>query len=335
MGGSEDGSGTGQAANDAIDHDPEDGSAAEGIETAATETAMETTTTGAKTSARGMTVTSEEKMASADGLVNAEDADGRHETDSARRKGGALSSPDQTTADPAHEAEAATPKSSAASLTLLPAATAVNGGHDQNLLTAPAAPSIVGAPGTGTSNGAAYPFPSGAPARDDLKASGILPTDDVLRQPGGAATESQPGNRKDAAPGGSNEREEKQSKSGRGRQAPERSGNESKAMEESGGSARPKDDDAPKKAAPHKKEGGMEELLESTVSHTVDCLIYIRWYVRRGSGTSSLWYDGKTKIYVDTLTTHVRPTSLSPGCGLSMNAETKTTKYPQLPPRVR
>lgn len=299
MGGGDDSTGTGQAANVAIDHDPEEGSAAGGSETAAAETAADTTTAGAKeASAQGLTVISEEKTASGDGSENAEDTDGVREAGGgARRKGGALSSPDQTTTDSAHDAEAVTLRSGAASSALLPAAIAAGGAHDHNLLLtapAPAAPSLVGgATATGACNGTASPLPSNDPARDDAKGSGIPPTGGapvpvngvLLRQPGAAATESQPGNRKDAAPGGSKEREDKQFKRGRGRQAPERAGNESKAMEESGGSARSKDDDAPRKADTHReKEGRMADLLESTVSHSVDCLVYIRWCVRRGSG---------------------------------------------------
>lgn len=258
MGGSNDGSGTGQAANVATDHDPEDGSAAEGAETPAAEAAAETTTTGAKASAQEMAVISEETTAVGDGSVNADDTDGVRELGSAPRKGGTLSSPD---------ADVATPKSSTVPLTMLPAEDALEAGDD----------SPAGAPATGASNGAVRPLPSDPRASDGSKAPGIL-LNGVLHQPETAATASQPGNRKDAAPGGSSEKGEKKSASGRGRQTSQRAGDESKVAENSGGSARSNDDDAPKNAATRKKEeGGMEELLESTVSHTVDCLIYIRW----------------------------------------------------------
>ncbi len=44
------------------------------------------------------------------------------------------------------------------------------------------------------------------------------------------------------------------------------------------GGANSKSQQASKRAVALKQEkGGVEELLESTVSHTVDCLIYIRW----------------------------------------------------------
>lgn len=280
MGGSDDGSGTGQAAN--VANDPEDGSAAEGIEVTVAEAAAETTTTGEKASALEMTAISEENAPTGDGSVSDQDADGAPESGGAPRKGGALSSPDQTTADLAHDAEAATPQSTAAPLALLPAAAAANGGDDRNLLSAAAAPSPARAPATGASNGATCPLPSDSQARDDLKASGRL-TNGVIRQPETAVTEAQPGHQKDAAPGGSSEKGEKRSKGGRGRQTPGRAGNESKATQENSGSARSKDDDAPKKVVAHKTEGGVEELLDSTVSHTVDCLVYIRWYVCRDS----------------------------------------------------
>lgn len=279
IGGSDDESETGQAANVAKDQDPEeDGTAAEGDETTGAGAGAETTTTGATASAQEMAVISEENMASGEGSVDAGDTDGVRESGNTSRKGGTLSSPDQTTTDLAHDAEPA-------SLAFLSAAAAVNGGDDRNLTTATVTPSPTGCPAIGASNEAA---PSDPPARDESTACGVLPPNGVSRQPETRATDSQPGNRKDAAPGGSCKKGEKQPRSGRARQTPERAGNESKATEESNGSdiARSKDDDAPKKAATlEKKEGGMEELLENTVSRTVDCLIYIRWYVGRTSDT--------------------------------------------------
>lgn len=274
MGGSDDGSGTGQAANVATDHDPEDGSAAEGIETASAEALAETATMWSKASAQEMTAISEDKLASGEGSVDGEDTDGVRAAGSARKKGGALSSPDQTASDPAADAEVATPKFSAASMALLPAAAVVGDGDDVNAL----------APATEAGNEAGSPLASVPLARDGSKTSGTMLPVDVLRQPETAAAELRPGNQKDAPPGGSSEREEKQSTSDRGRQTPERAGKKSKAGEESSGGA----SDATTKAATHKKkEGGMEELLESTVSHTVDCLVYIRWCVRRGCETEA------------------------------------------------
>ena len=288
MGGSDDGSGTGQAANVAADHDPEDGSAAEGAEIAAAEAAVAATATGAKASPQEMTAISEENTASGDddGSVNAQGTEGVPEPGSAPRKGGALSSPDQATADLAHDAEVAAPKPTAAPLALLPAADAVHSGggdEDRNLLSTPAAPSQADSPAIGASCGAASPLPPDPHARDDSKGSEKLPNG-AVRLSETAATEPPPGHRKDAAPGGSSEKGDKQSKDGRGRQTPEISGNESRATEDSSGHASSKDDGARGKATTlEKKQGGVEKLLDSTVSHTVDCLIYIRWYVSQGS----------------------------------------------------
>lgn len=268
MGGSDDGTGTGQAANIATDHDLEDGSVAEGIETAVAENAAETAETSANcTPGQQTTVISEENTAYGDGTTNAKDTDGARETGSARarRKGGALSSPNQASVDPEHDAEAATAKPKAA-----------------------AAASLAVTPDVGN-RAASSPLP-GAPAREGSRVSGMIPSpaNGVPLQLGTAATQSLAGSPRDAAPGGSIDGEEKYSKSGRGRPTPGSAGNESKAMEGSGGSARLKDDHAPKNAAsPDKKESGVEGLLERTVSHTVDCLIYIKWCVREEGGDSS------------------------------------------------
>eukprot|EP00903_Cladosiphon_okamuranus_P008717 g8350.t1 len=268
IGGSDDGSGTGQAANVATDHELEDGSAAKGAETPAAEAAAETTTTGPKASAQEMSVISEEKTAAGDDSVDAEDTNGVRKSSSEPRKGGALSSPDTDTA---------TAKSSTVPLTMLPTAATVEAGDG----------SPAGAPATGVGNGAVPPIPSGPRASAGSEASGML-LRGILRQPETAATASQSGNRKDTAPGDSSDKGDQKSRSGRGRQTPQGAGSESNAAEKGSRSARSKDDDVAKKAnIQNKKDGVIEELLESTVSHAVDCLIYIRCHGVLCSGTAS------------------------------------------------
>lgn len=238
MGGSNDGSGTVQAAEDANDQDAEDESAAEPRETTAAETAPAAAGPGSKATGEAMSVISEERTTSRDGLVNAQDSDGALDTGGASRKGGALSSPDQTVVESTNGEEAATPSENPA-----------NGVDEGNVSAAPVLPPLAGASAV----------------------------DGILRNPGEVAaieaTESLPGSLKNAAGAGAG----KHSESGQGRQA----------TGEGGGGAASNGVETSKKAVAKKKEvDGVEELMENTVSHTVDCLIFIRWYVRQGdSGT--------------------------------------------------
>lgn len=256
MGGGNDGSGTGQIAEDANDQDPEDESAAGAIETAAAETAP-AAAAGPRAEATGeaTSLISVEQATSGDGSMTVQDNDGVVTEGVATRKGGALSSPDQTTVEPASGEGAATPSEHAAD------------GVDKGGLGAPVLPPLASASAINDSDEVK------ATLEDHSKAAC-----GVVQNPGweGAAieaTQPQPESPEDAAVAGAGKEKgvEKHSESGQGWQA----------MGEGGSDAASKGIEELKKAAARRKEeGGVEELLESTESSSVDCLIFIRWCVR-------------------------------------------------------
>lgn len=254
MGGSNDGSGTGQAAEDANDQDPEDDSAAKPIREAAAAAAEMAPAAaaaaaagpGSKTTGEAMSVISEERTTSAQ-----DDSEGGLEKNGTPRKGGTLSSPDQTAAESANGEEAVR----------LPDNT------ENDVDEGPPQLPLAGASAVSGSIGVVPPFEASSQA-----ANGVLQNAGEAAANG--ATESLPGIHKDAAAKagvGKARGVEKHSESGQGRQA----------VGEGGSGAASKGVEGLKNAAARKKEAdGMKELLESSASHTVDCLIYIRWCVR-------------------------------------------------------
>lgn len=272
MGGSDDGSGTAQAANHTTDHDPDGGSAAAADVDDNADTAV------AATTEEEMLVVPEEKAkANSSGSVEAEgSAAGVSAAGSARKgRGGALCPPDQTSAvePPLDEGVAATGGDKAIPLTaaavLPPSLGAGSGGeHSSSSTTGHGANTSKVASGTHSTDG---PAPASGSAS-------LGPTGEVR------ATKLPVASEKDSAS------LEKQSKDGRRRQEdeqqPQGARKEGKGGEESGGhgggGSRSKGGESSRAAAAaaiaaeKKKDGGVDGLLENAVSHTVDCLIYIR-----------------------------------------------------------
>lgn len=257
MGGSEDGSGTGQAANVATDPNPEDGSAAEADQTAAIAPAAATSAdkvTGAETTSAGEMPTIPENKAapSFGGSSRTADADeGRGDTGDTgaeRRQGGVLSSPDQTVADGPSpggaEQAAATPVHEGARTLAAP--------------TVSRWASVIGAVSTGGSGGLLPP--SARQVHEDGEVSPEAAVVEEQSESVGSRLPQQEGNKKGAA-------------------GEERTGVEGAGV--GGGDLRSEGGKASKKAdaSQQKDEDGVDKLLESAVSHTVDCLIFIRWCV--------------------------------------------------------
>ncbi|CAM9600070.1 unnamed protein product [Ectocarpus fasciculatus] len=298
MGGSDDGSGTAQAANHTADPDPEGGSAAAADVDENADTAV------AGTTAAGMPVVSGEKAkANSSGSVEAESsaADVGAAGSARKGRGGALCPPDQTSTvePPRDEGVVAT------------------GGDKASLLAAPA-PSL----GVGSGGKISSSSTTGHGANSSKAASATHSTDGPAPESGSAslwpagevqATELPAASEKGSAS------VQKQSKDGRRRQEEEQQQQqqqqqqqgvrkEGKGGEESGGhgggGSRSKADESSKAAATaaeKKEDGGVDGLLENAVSHTVDCLIYIRCHNVLCSGTASgelhVW-DASTGAFI-------------------------------------
>ncbi|CAM9408537.1 unnamed protein product, partial [Ectocarpus sp. 8 AP-2014] len=298
MGGSDDGSGTAQAANHTTDPAPEGGSAAAANVDENADTAV------AGTTAEEVPVVSEEEAkANSSGSVEAKgSAAGVGAAGSDRKgRGGALCPPDQNSPvePPRGEGLAATGGDNASPLTspavLPPSLDADSGGRNSSSSTT--------GHGANSSKAASATHSTDGPAPASGSAS-LGPTGKIRETELPAAREK------------GLTSVEKQSKDGRQRQEEEKQQQqqgvrkEGKGGEESGGrgggGSRSKGDESSKAAAiataaDKEADGGVDGLLENAVSHTVDCLIYIRCHNVLCSGTASgelhVW-DASTGAFI-------------------------------------
>ncbi|CAM9994687.1 unnamed protein product [Ectocarpus sp. 4 AP-2014] len=298
MGGSDDGSGTAQAANHTTDPDPEGGSAAAADVDENADTAV------AGTTAEEVPVVSEEEAkANSSGSVESKgSAAGRGAADSDRKgRGGALCPPDETSPVEPLQDEGV----------------AATGGDNASPLTSPAVlPPSLGAGGGGGNSSSST---TGHGANSSKAASAAHSTDGPAPASGSASLGPTGKIRETEWPAASEKGiaiVEKHSKDGRQRQEEEKQQQqqgvrkEGKGGEESGGhgggGSRSKGDESSKAAAiataaDKEADGGVDGLLERAVSHTVDCLIYIRCHNVLCSGTASgelhVW-DASTGAFI-------------------------------------
>ncbi|CAM9168152.1 unnamed protein product [Hapterophycus canaliculatus] len=265
MGGSEDGSGTGQAANVATDPNPDDGSAVEAVQTEAEAPAVapagedDMVASGAATTSAEEMPTIPENEAAPSFRASLRTAGGNEVeggTGTERRQAGLLSSPDPSAADEPSPGEgeqaAATAVLDEGRLFAVPTVShwataigAMSASGSGGLL--PATGTRVSENGSGSPEAAAVEGQSGSMGSQVLQQEG---------KPQGVARESTGA---DVSGGG-------------GGGPPSEGGKASRKPDAS----QQKDED-----------GVVEKLLESAVSHTVDCLIFIRCHNVLCSGTAS------------------------------------------------